>query len=430
MNTPLLLTTRRPRRTYLHRALSIRPAALLQYWALDERNGTTLRSLVTSNPLPATASAGTLLGEPGMGDGLPSAKFASSYATFDHTALTGFNALEGTLSLWFRFLDLATIQATGNRVMVDYGDSSANAVFANKQGANTLQVRINGAGTGRSIQINNFADTGWNQLSFAWSATGAASYCWLNGVRRKENGGTPVAWDATSPPDRGRIGSYSNTLQFWAGWLQHIGLWNAPLRSAEHALLAGRQRHIVFLGDSHTVGFMDDAANPFYYQVMAALPKRYAGAMTTAVVGQRLDQMISLFPTEAAPQYDPRVSNIVFIWGGHNDLASGGQPASVVSQRIRDLAALARGGGFRVIVSTLTPADTVPDAERLTVNADLRANWWTFADGLSDFGASTTIGATGAYTNTTYFQADQRHLSLVGDAEAVAIAAPAILSLR
>jgi lysophospholipase L1-like esterase len=58
------------------------------------------------------------------------------------------------------------------------------------------------------------------------------------------------------------------------------------------------------------------------------------------------------------------------------------------------------------------PADTV--TRELAANVILRATWSTFADKLADVGAVTQFDSQADITNTTYYNADQLHLTSAG----------------
>jgi lysophospholipase L1-like esterase len=104
--------------------------------------------------------------------------------------------------------------------------------------------------------------------------------------------------------------------------------------------------------------------------------------------------------------------NLVVFWAGTNDVYLGDTPQTAYNR----LVAYANGRrqqGFKVIVGTMISRVGL-DSEKNTLNALTRANWQTFADGIVDLGATTELGADGAYLNATYFQSDGTHLTAAG----------------
>jgi len=153
-------------------------------------------------------------------------------------------------------------------------------------------------------------------------------------------------------------------------------------------------------------------------QVMALLP---AGlGMKNLGVGGQTTQMMA---ADAAEEVDPlyaasRPANILVCWEGTNDLILGAAPPYDARQAYRHLAAYCKArqrAGFRVVVCTVLPRGRSAAfyEARNALNAELRAHWRSFADGLADVAADKTIGADGAETDTAYYR-DTVHLTAAG----------------
>ena len=122
------------------------------------------------------------------------------------------------------------------------------------------------------------------------------------------------------------------------------------------------------------------------------------------VSGQTTAQMLS----DVVTQVDTLANlnkplNIVSCWEGSNDLQLGGTVVAAHS-RLMDYCIGRRNAGFKVIVGTLTPRNTVDiEAKRLAVNTLLRNTWTTFADGLVDVGGDPIIGNLATCSDTRYY---------------------------
>lgn len=106
-----------------------------------------------------------------------------------------------------------------------------------------------------------------------------------------------------------------------------------------------------------------------------------------------------------------------------NDIFTNGASAATAYANVvtwcnaRKAAAVAAGcTKFKLLWCTFLPSLSVSNVTRATVNANLRANWPTFCDGLIDLAADTTMGQDGQNTNLTYYNADQIHPTDAGNA--------------
>ena len=107
-----------------------------------------------------------------------------------------------------------------------------------------------------------------------------------------------------------------------------------------------------------------------------------------AVAGKTTAQLITDALTKVDPLFVSGKRNIVIFWEGTNDLGNNHDPTTTYNNIVTYCNAR-RAAGFKVIVLTIIARNVNAqfEADRLMVNANLRANWTTFADGLVDVGA-------------------------------------------
>lgn len=111
---------------------------------------------------------------------------------------------------------------------------------------------------------------------------------------------------------------------------------------------------------------------------------------------------------------------IAIVFAGSNDLGTQ-TPANVLQYMSSEIAAL-KTAGCRVLVGTMISRTTEDTAKNnwnaLLVNQAKAIG----ADGIIDFGANVNMGADGANTNATYFQADHIHPTATGQAQLAQVA--------
>ena len=112
--------------------------------------------------------------------------------------------------------------------------------------------------------------------------------------------------------------------------------------------------------------------------------------------------------------------NVLVWFSGTNDIWGSSDSADTIITSISTACAARKAAGWqKVIVATILPRGPGNDAnetKRQTVNASIRANYATYADGLVDIGNDATIGQATQNSNTTYYNADQIHPSEAGHA--------------
>ena len=161
---------------------------------------------------------------------------------------------------------------------------------------------------------------------------------------------------------------------------------------------------ITFTGNSMT-------ENPYYQNAVFTnlntdnswIPSRFA---------QGGWQVNSLYPIGAFSwlitqrTQSPVVGNdVVICWGGTNDIYAGEIPADVEA-RINTLCTYYKDAGFKVVVLTILPrtaAGSFTEAERLSTNTLIRANYAGYADAIADIGADALMGQEFDNENTTYY---------------------------
>ena len=175
----------------------------------------------------------------------------------------------------------------------------------------------------------------------------------------------------------------------------------------------------VFTGDSLTNG---EGVTPF--ENFLATNTTYN--VTNYGIGNiTAQQNMSLLATREKAAYAPNSGvNISFIWNGTNDVATHGRTAQQAVTSILQECQLMHSFGFRTIVATTISRGLSGTSEDATVknaiNLLLRAQALTACDVLADFAGNPLVGADGAYANTTYYQADQTHLTQAGQQNVIA----------
>jgi lysophospholipase L1-like esterase len=185
---------------------------------------------------------------------------------------------------------------------------------------------------------------------------------------------------------------------------------------------------LIFDGNSQTASEPQFGGLGYVNQMRALLPSW--NCVNTAVSGTTTQDMITRAPTTVDPlRFASQALQIVMVWEGTNDLKLGATVTDAYNHLVTYCTAR-RSLGFLVLIATLLPrgdAGAGFEANRSAVNALIVANWSTFADGLTDFAANTTIGQAGQHTNATYY-ADGVHLTAAGDTIVAGIAAPVVRS--
>ncbi len=195
---------------------------------------------------------------------------------------------------------------------------------------------------------------------------------------------------------------------------------------------------VVCDGDSLTFGYeLSNPSTQSYPAQLGALLGSGWDWYNTGVSGEPIGPqtnnvgMIGSAPNSVDPLYrSSRAANVCIIWGGVNDLlgAAYATPVATVEASIQSYCAARRAIGWKVVVVTLPPSNypgTIASYEpnRLAVNAWLRANYATFADGLLDIGGSTPYGQ---LVDTTADTLDGLHFQAAGYTVLATMAQPVV----
>lgn len=165
---------------------------------------------------------------------------------------------------------------------------------------------------------------------------------------------------------------------------------------------------------------------------------KYNDPTNVAVVGKTIEDMLADGAANVDTLFVSGKNNVVSIWAGTNDLAPATRAVALVEADYQAYCEDRQAAGFKVIAWTILPRNTGShggnqttfNSDRAAFNTWLRANWSNFADALCDVAADTTIGTSNtAYTDATYYNGDQIHLTAAGMTIVAGIAATAIDSI-
>lgn len=146
---------------------------------------------------------------------------------------------------------------------------------------------------------------------------------------------------------------------------------------------------VVFEGDSITQGGGTNSSSyPDQYAALTGVPITNIGLQ-----GQTMQQIRAGYNQAggAGTVYNATNRKILVLNGGTNDFALDDQSDVNLRGYLQEEVSFAKGTGYKVYVSTITPRaisgswDTSRENRRLSFNSWLRANYSTFADGLIDF---------------------------------------------
>ena len=123
-----------------------------------------------------------------------------------------------------------------------------------------------------------------------------------------------------------------------------------------------------------------------------------------------------------------RRKNVAVVWEVTNDLVNNSASATTAYNNLVSYCQALQTAGWKVVVMTVLHRsnDATLNGKIDTVNASIRTNWPTFADALADPAGVANLSNE---TNTTYFQADQVHLTAAGNTEVKTVLAPQVLKL-
>lgn len=235
-----------------------------------------------------------------------------------------------------------------------------------------------------------------------------------------------VSAETTTSTETGwRISGDRFVDRFWKGDIASIITYDATLTTAQQVsieqYLASLYaiKNCVFLGNSLTSGFGISAAKDFYPSQAFTLQAGAILCYNRGIPGQTTQDMQAAIATQATAYYNASVAkNIGVFWEITNDLFFGGSAASAYANAVTYCQSL-RAIGYKVVILTVLPRSDAGtplgfEVARTTVNANIVANWASFADGIYDCAGDARIGDFGDQLDPTYYQSDQVHLNATG----------------
>jgi len=208
----------------------------------------------------------------------------------------------------------------------------------------------------------------------------------------------------------------------WDGDIGDMLVFNASLSDGDATLVeryeAGKynlaKAKIIFEGDSITFGMHSTGTNNYPGDVVASLGGLASWSAANMGISGRTAATMLYSDTQSIINSQHTASDIVVIMAGSNDLAVNGTSAATTYSYIVSLCQLIQLSGYQVVICTITARNGSGDnggfdANRLTVNSNIRLNWRTFANACADVGSDAVLGQSSQTTNTTYFFSDQIH---------------------
>ena len=185
------------------------------------------------------------------------------------------------------------------------------------------------------------------------------------------------------------------------------------------------------------MGFRSTAGNDYPTQAMKAFYPVKAIAYLPhnfAVNSSQISGLTSRASEDDAYYSSSHARNTFVVWAGTNDITLGGLSATIAYNALVTYCQARRAVGWKVIVLTMLPrqenTDTTFEAKKVSFNANVVANWTTFADGLADVAADSRIGDAGDDADTTYYDPDRVHLNDTGYGVVAGIVKDALVTLN
>ncbi len=338
-------------------------------------------------------------------------------ATTGHYMITGAFTLDQPCTTFF--IGRQVTWTSGRRVFMGVTDA-----FVHQTGV-TPQVLMRTGGTSgpskTSWVVNTFAC-----LTSLWS--GSLSTFRVNrGVVQGGNPGTAgfggMTWAATN---LGALQGNIEVLEMFA----YSRVLTALEISRLHAYAVLRMglsfNNLVLEGDSLTAGAGLSLSQTWGEKIVISKGEALWGTNLRASGGERLIQnIIPRFGTDILPYRDNRFArNLLTVWAGSNDI-NANVTASTLYPQLVAYCQRAQESGFEVLVFTTLPrssSSSTQEAERVSYNALIRANYASFADGLVDVALDASLTDP---TNLTYYS-DGTHLTNTGTTVVAALAVSAI----
>lgn len=401
------------------------------WWRLADAAGTTGAGSVadsSGNNRPATPTAVTF--------GSVAGPIAPTAAAFNGTTSVinaystslrdAFNAPAGTLIWWQQVTSSSVFSDGTTRRQIYFAADASNRVYGQKAASFTTTGGLDGGyqAGGTSKAATAYAATGgWQMHAVTWDknagGTGELKY-FIDGEQVSTTQTSLGTWVGTLASTTTTIGAASTAAANpWSGNLADVVVLPTALTPTQISALrklipaAG---HVVFDGDSRTVGLQSNAT-PYYAQALWGNSAMWM-SRSYAVGSQSVQAMAADAPTQIDPLVGyPAARKDTVLWGGVND-ASGGADAATIHSRIAAYCAARRAAGWRVVVCSEIDAQSAPlnavnwhSTIWPALNALITANWSTYADALADLGGDARLQDA---NNVTYFNADKLHLNTTG----------------
>jgi lysophospholipase L1-like esterase len=178
-------------------------------------------------------------------------------------------------------------------------------------------------------------------------------------------------------------------------------------------------------GDSLTAGLYSTDPYPTQLLVDWIYPQNdvtnYNNGISGSVMQSGHGNSISDRTAAFDAQYNAsKTHNIAIIWGGTNDIGTLGRNASEIHNDIQKWCSGRKAVGWKVLVCTLT-ANRISSEQaywnttKLALNALIRTNWQTYADGIVDLGADPLLGSDASAQYNRAIWTDGLHFTAVGD---------------
>lgn len=191
---------------------------------------------------------------------------------------------------------------------------------------------------------------------------------------------------------------------------------------------------LVAEGDSFTVGFGSASGQTYPHQVNGYFPNRLH-IVNRGTNGNRLDPDMIAAAQVAEVDSQFQTNGVLLMFGGGNDIYFGATAAATYATLVTYCQAR-QAAGWKVVVFSYLPRETevVSPAnsvytQRIALNALVRANWQTFANGYVDWESDSRIGVPGAWADTTYWMVDGTHPNTAGYGVIAAYVRPVLASL-
>ena len=221
---------------YTYRVKSTCPGNLIAYWPLSETTGFTIQD-ETGNGRTGSYNNVTLE-QIGIGDGRTgvgtlglTSGLGNLYSTSFRDA---FNPREGTISVWFRVVNLAAWGDNQDRRVFTIGNSGSNSIFFFKNGSvsSSLQARYVANNTINTWSIGTTSSSiGWEHFAITFSRSASEVVYYYQGISRETDTSmgdfVGALNDATAFLFRGTASNATGNI--WSGSACHMAVWTTPL---------------------------------------------------------------------------------------------------------------------------------------------------------------------------------------------------------